>query len=256
MHTDMSPSRHLPWDACYNIRDVGGYPTADGGEIRWRALVRADSLCRLSPAGCAALVDYGVRTIIDLRSPSELLRLPHPFAPPHNMPDAPAYLTLPLLDEADHAGIAQLDASLSVQEMYIKTLERYPAQIAAIIRAAAQAEDGGILVHCYAGKDRTGIIIALLLAVAGTEREIIAMDYAVSDSYLQPLYVDLLESLAHDPPRQRQQATLLVSPAEGMHATLTHLDSAYGSPEAYLQAIGISQQELQQLRQRLRSAQG
>src|SRR5262245_14472863 len=63
MSTDVTLSRHLPWDACYNIRDVGGYTTADGGQIRWRALVRADNLCRLTPAGRAALVDYGVRTI-------------------------------------------------------------------------------------------------------------------------------------------------------------------------------------------------
>jgi protein-tyrosine phosphatase len=255
MHTDASPSRHLPWDACYNVRDVGGYATADGGQIRWRALVRADNLCRLSPAGRAALVDYGVRTIIDLRSPAELAYAPHPFAPPHSEPGAPTYLHLPLLDETDQEAIARLDSSRSVQEMYILMIEQYPSQIAAIIRGVAQAEDGGVLVHCFAGKDRTGVVVALLLAVAGAESATIAADYAASDSYLQPLYAEVLDSLAHDPPQQRQLASLLVSPAGGMHATLAHLDKAYGGPEAYLQAIGVSQQDLQQLRQRLRQSQ-
>jgi protein-tyrosine phosphatase len=255
MHTDAPLPRHLPWDACYNVRDVGGYITTDGGEIRWRALVRADNLCRLGPAGRAALIEYGVRTIIDLRSPSELTRAPHPFAPPHQEPGAPTYLPLSLLDEADQAGIARIDAAASVQEMYILMLEQFPSQIAAIIRAVAQAEDGGVLVHCFAGKDRTGVIVALLLAVAGAEPAVIVTDYAISDNYLQPLYDELLESLAHDPPRQSQLASLLSSPAEAMQATLAHLDATYGGPAAYLQAIGISQPDLHQVRRRLREAQ-
>jgi protein-tyrosine phosphatase len=254
MHTDAALSRHLAWDACYNIRDVGGYTTADGGHIRWRALVRADNLCRLSAAGRAALIEYGVRTIIDLRASSELARAPHPFAPPQSEPGAPTYRHISLLDEADQAGLARLEVAGSVQETYILMLEHYRSRVAAIIRAVARAEDGGVLVHCYAGKDRTGVIISLLLAVAGADPATIAADYAASDGYLQPLYAELLESLAHDPPRQRRQATLLVSPAEGMRATLAHLDAAYGSVEAYLQAAGLGHEDIERLRWRLRQA--
>lgn len=254
MYTDRVLSRHLPWDACYNIRDVGGYATADGGRIRWGALVRADNLCRLSPVGQAALIDHGVRTIIDLRSPSELARAPHPFASPQDEHGALVYQHLALLDEADQAGVDRIDAASSVGEMYTLMIEQYPARIATIIQAVARASEGGVLVHCFAGKDRTGIVIALLLAVAGAEPATIVADYAESDNYLQPLYAEVLDSLAHDPPRHRQLASLLASPPAAMQMALAHLDTNYGSPEGYLQAIGVDQQDLELLRQRLRQA--
>jgi protein-tyrosine phosphatase len=255
MHTDASPSRHLPWDGCYNIRDVGGYATTDGGQIRWGALVRADNLCRLSPAGSAALIDHGIRTIIDLRSASELAYAPHPFASAQGEPDTLVYQHLSLLDEADLDGVARIDNASSVGEMYTLMLDQYPAQIATIIRAVAYAREGGVLVHCFIGKDRTGVIVALLLAVAGAEPTMIVADYAESDNYLQPLYVEVLESLAHDLPRQRQLASLLASPPAAMQMALAHLDANYGGPLGYLQAIGVDQQEILLLRQRLRQTQ-
>jgi len=77
-------ARHCAWEACYNIRDLGGYPTRDGSQTRWRALVRADDLSRLTPIGRRALLAYRIRTIVDLRSPAEVAHAPHPFA--HNEP--------------------------------------------------------------------------------------------------------------------------------------------------------------------------
>lgn len=91
---DVEPVRRLAWDACYNVRDLGGYETTDGRRIRRGQFLRADDLCRLSAQGRAALVAYGVRTVVDLRSPSELARAPHPFAV--GAPDAPAYRVLSL----------------------------------------------------------------------------------------------------------------------------------------------------------------
>src|SRR5437868_13316841 len=88
--------RYLAWDACYNVRDVGGYPTGDGGRTPWGALVRADNLYRLTEEGQAALRDYGVRTIVDLRLAHELERHPSPFAA--NGEGGPRYLNLPIHD--------------------------------------------------------------------------------------------------------------------------------------------------------------
>src|SRR5436190_1302992 len=89
-------ARYLAWDACYNIRDVGGYPTESGGQIRWRTLVRADNLNRLTDDGQAALLDYGLRTIIDLRLAEELETYPNPWAAREGVEGAPRYLHLPL----------------------------------------------------------------------------------------------------------------------------------------------------------------
>ena len=117
--------RQLAWDACFNVRDIGGYTMQSGGCTRWGRFVRADNLRRLTPAGRAALVDYGVRTVIDLRAPFELQIDPSPFAPSGALPDAVKYLHLPILDPkgADQAAGAAIDAAPSVEVVYALLLE-------------------------------------------------------------------------------------------------------------------------------------
>src|SRR4051794_32746240 len=132
------PARHLPWPDCLNVRELGGYPIAGGGQVRWRALLRGDNLCRLTPEGGAALVEYGVRTIIDVRSPSELRLSPHPFREPGQSADWPTYLNLPLLDETDAPGMAALNSLESPLNEFL--LERYTAQIGAIVSGIAVAK--------------------------------------------------------------------------------------------------------------------
>src|SRR5687767_10529285 len=99
--SDEQQGRQLSWDGCYNVRDLGGYATIDGGVTRWRAFVRADSLYQLTPAGQAALLDYGVRTIVDLRRARELEHYPNPFAQPSEAANPPKYLHIPLGAGAD-----------------------------------------------------------------------------------------------------------------------------------------------------------
>src|SRR3954451_3676825 len=145
-------ARRLAWDGCLNVRDVGGYATTDGKATRWRAVLRADNLCQLTPAGCADLRAYGVQTIIDLRSPTELARTPHPFAPQATADASPAYLNLPMLDEQDLEGNAALDAAPTMFELYRAILERYPAQLLTVLAAVADAPPRSVLLHCHAGK--------------------------------------------------------------------------------------------------------
>jgi protein tyrosine/serine phosphatase len=75
-------TRRLAWDGCLNARDLGGYPTGDGGRTRWGAVVRSDSVAALTEAGRQALLDYGVRSMVDLRLPQEVAAHPNPFAEP------------------------------------------------------------------------------------------------------------------------------------------------------------------------------
>jgi len=110
-------SRRLTWDACYNAREVGGYPTADGGTLAWRRLVRTDNLSRLTPFGQAALVEYGVRTIIDLRDPSELAMEPHAFLTPSTLATAPAYYNLPLIRFDDQGWQATTQTLVSAPDL-------------------------------------------------------------------------------------------------------------------------------------------
>ncbi len=250
--TAQDMERRLQWDACYNVRDLGGYATGDSRRTRWRAVLRGDNLCRLTSAGRAALLDAGVRTIVDLRSPSEVATFPHPFGNPsaRDIPLPVTYLNLPLLDEADDAGAVALRVAETVRAQYVLMLDRYPARMAAVLQAIVAAPEGAVLVHCHAGKDRTGLVAALLLELVGVPRPTIAEDYALSDSYLQPLYAQLLTEARDDAARERLQR-LLVSSRETMLDVLSYLDDLYGGTAAYLQAAGVTTGQLVQLRERL-----
>ena len=239
--------RYLAWDACYNVREVGGYPVADGKQIRWRTLVRADNVYRLTEAGQAALRDYGVRTVIDLRLARELEKHPSPFAA--NGHAGPRYLNLPIHDPATNEA---MDAADSMQGEYIAILELNKGLIAEIIKAvAANLGDGGVLVHCHGGKDRTGIIVAMLLTLAGVPREVIVEDYALSEVMLEPVHLEWVEekSKAQGGPVERPR--WMYSRPETMDGVLGYLDREYGGVEGYLEAAGVTRAEMVRVRERL-----
>jgi protein-tyrosine phosphatase len=243
--------RHLAWEACYNVRELGGYPTADGGETQWGAYLRADSLCRLTPNGEKALVEYGVRTIIDLRNASELAREPHPFAQENGHTDPPVYLHLPLENREDEEGVKALDAALSVEAVYVVILERFKKHMASIISAIGEAQEGAVLFHCFGGKDRTGLVAAMLLALAGVPDEVIAEDYAITDRYLQPFYDEAYREVGEDPAERKKLARMFTSPPEAMRTVLSYLDSEYGGVEGYLLASGVTPQAIERIRRRI-----
>ena len=244
--------RYLAWDSCYNIRDIGGYPTQNDSRTRWRALVRADNLYRLTPQGQAALRDYGVRTVIDLRFARELAREANPFAAQQGAEGMPRYLHLPVMDPDDAETNAALDAAESMQAEYIIMLEKNKGRIGAVIKAvAAGLEEGGVLVHCHGGKDRTGIIIALLLSLAGVPRETIVEDYALSETMLEPPHSAWLEKQAQAQGQPIERPRWMYSRPETMQGALDYLDRKYGSVEGYLKAAGVTQADMAQIRNHL-----
>jgi hypothetical protein len=249
-----TPARRLGWDACYNVRDMGGYPTADGRQTRWRAIVRADNLCRLTPAGCAALVAYGVRTIIDLRNPAELLEAPHPFAGPATAEDWPAYLHRPFEDATDATAAALMTAATSAPALYGVMLDRFAGRVAGIVAAIAAAPPGGVLIHCHAGKDRTGLVSALLLALAGVPEAVIAEDYALSDVFLRPFFDEWWNGIADPDERAEEVARWRQrwgTPVQNMRQVLTDLTARHGGAAGYLRAAGVDETTLARLRARL-----
>jgi protein tyrosine/serine phosphatase len=248
-------ARCLQWNACYNARDVGGYETRDGWRTRWRTFLRADNLCRLTRHGAEAVVGDGVQTVIDLRSPFELAIDRCPFAPPSAVTSAPTYRNLPVLNQDDPSLSEALNAAASVPAMYAILLERCRPQMAAILCAIGNAAEGGVLVYCHAGKDRTGLVVALVLALAGVPDATIATDYALSDTYLRPLYDYQLRSAPDDVQRQRLEqqirSPLNVARPETMLETLAHLDALYGGVDAYLCGAGVAKSDLDRVRTRL-----
>ena len=174
----MRHDRVLPWDGCCNVRDLGGIETRDGGRTEFRGIVRAENVEHLTATGWAALAAYGVRTVIDLRNDDEL------GADNAPRPDSVTTVRLPIDDAADtqmwdffesegYGGLGPL--------YYPEFMRRKPERCAAAVSAIAQAGPGVVLVHCAAGRDRTGLVSMLALALADVPAERIADDHAMSD---------------------------------------------------------------------------
>jgi protein-tyrosine phosphatase len=237
-------SRALAWDACLNARDLGGLTTTSGRRVRRGALARSDQLCRLSDRGRTAFLEHGIRTVIDLRTPKEIERDPDPPWQEHGID----YLLISQQDEQlwkDLDGVARTRA-----ERDCAVIDRRAPQIVAMVRAVANAAPGGVLIHCLAGKDRTGIAVAVLLSLVGVDDEQIAADYALSEAAL----ADELATALAAAPDEEARAKIMGSydaRAETMLTTLAHLRERHGGAEAYLVRAGLSSPDIRRIRERL-----
>jgi protein-tyrosine phosphatase len=234
----MDHARHLRWDGCLNVRDLGGIPTADGKTTRFGAVIRSDTPDELTAAGWAELSAHGVRTIVDLRHASECsARSPDDFVCVH----------VPVIEFGDD-GFWNAWRWLDVRDtvgFYSAILDRWPERFAQAVSAVARAEPGGVVVHCMVGRDRTGLVSAFLLTLAGAPREQILADYALSAACLQPRYDAWMAAADTDDARQRLRRENVSDPAF-LDAVLDRIDV-----EAYLLAGGATTDDFDAIRRRL-----
>jgi protein-tyrosine phosphatase len=243
--------RDLQWEGCLIVRDLGGHRTADGGETRFGALVRADSIRRLTPAGWEALVAYGVRRVADLRFHSELAA-----DPPTELPvDVVHVPVLPGLDEPqwqeiDTIGDAADDGDAAARAVYLEWLERFRRRFA---RAVTEASRGPeiVLVDCLGGKDRTGLVVALLLRLAGASPAAIAADDALSADNPR-LRIDPWIAQAPDELERARRRRTAYPPARAMEEVVIEFDRRYGSARDYLLAGGVDEAGVERARALLR----
>lgn len=174
--------RNLDWEGIYNARDLGGFPTVEGGITRRGAVVRSDSPDQLTSSGWSALQSHGVRTVVDLRGREERERRGY------DLPEGIAGVQVALEEDLDEDPEFRHWATtgLLATPLYYQTfLERWPERCAAVVAAVAEADDGGVLVHCQMGRDRTGIAAILLLGLVGVSAEEVAADHVLSQSRLR-----------------------------------------------------------------------
>jgi protein tyrosine/serine phosphatase len=226
----MSP---LEWPDCRNVRDLGGLPTSGPGVTRYGELIRSDNLDRLTQTGIAAVHAAGVGRIVDVRSSWENENFPSAFANttllrnrPISDPDAP--------DLSDH----------SLAEQFIWVLDHGRHLVASAIAEIADAPPGAVVVHCHAGKDRAGLIIALVLDLVGVSRVAIAADYAILGDGSADVRIVVGTTDSGKPELEApQEATIL--------RTLDHVDETYGSVAHYLTDGGLTPGQQNAIRGRL-----
>lgn len=241
----MPPSsrRHLPIPGTFNIRDLGGYATGPG-ETRWRRVLRADGLHHLDAAGMAMLTAEGVTTVIDLRHDHELESRPNPF----HAHEAVAYHNVSLFDRLAPGDMSASDVLL---DLYLQALATRQDAVREVLTLIATAPEGVVLFHCTAGKDRTGLIAALLLALAGVATATVLDDYALTKPMIAPMIDRLVAEAEERGADIAALRPLLACEAPTMAATLAHLHETHGSVEAYLKAIGLADSLIARLKARL-----
>jgi protein-tyrosine phosphatase len=257
-------------DGAANARDLGGLPTADGRFTRPDRLIRSDNLQGLTPADVRELVDrHGVRAVADLRTEVEIaLEGPGPMT---HEPQV-AVRNFSLFPEAgQNTDVAALDddatpvlpwqgrrtdlgeseaANRGASGVYLRYLDDRADSVVATLRLIA-GTDGATIVHCAAGKDRTGVVIALALAEVGVAREAIVDDYALSAERIEAIFDRLRASRTYVEDLANQSIDKHRPRAASMERLLDALDESYGGGPAWLRAHGWTDDDAAALRKHL-----
>ena len=242
----MGFKRQLNWNNCQNTRHLGGLKTSNDRVISSQALVRSDNLTRLTLEGQQAVINDDVTTVIDLRFVQELKKDPNPFAARDDM----NYLHLPMMSTAQTDAMNVVRAATTTQEAYKATLEGFGGNIAAILTGIAESPVGRVVLHCSAGKDRTGLSVALALSAIGVSKHDIARDYALTDVFLQASYDQELAQITNLEEREKTAEDLRTKP-EYILDTFEFIEQTYGNTRAYLESCGVQSRTLEKLKNRL-----
>ncbi|HEV7653270.1 MAG TPA: tyrosine-protein phosphatase [Mycobacteriales bacterium] len=257
----------LPLDGTANARDLGGLPTSSGPDIAPHRLLRSDNLQGLTPGDVRLLVgEIGLRTVVDLRTTVEVeLEGPGPmtrepsvsirhltlFPEVGDRTDVDADALLPWQEEGeDDRRESALPAGNRAIAFYLAYLRDRPDNIVAALRAIATS-DGATLVHCAAGKDRTGVVVALALSAAGVPRERIVADYTATADRIEPLLARLRASETYREDLDSRPDEAHLPRASTMADFLAYLDSEYGGALAWLASAGFGDEDVARLRARL-----
>jgi protein tyrosine/serine phosphatase len=230
--------RTIPFAHIYNFRDLGGYRAADGRTVAWRRLFRADDLSRLTPADADVFAALGIRTVIDLRRPAEVAELGR--VPEFTGIDyRHAHLPFQPWEFVEHTSPAERVAYLVAR--YRNMATDGGSGIGTALRVIAEADAAPLVVHCFAGMDRTGIVAALTLTLLGVDDETVAADYARSEAIVPVLFA------AHNFTPSPAGNT----PAAAMLGFLADLRAEHGSIEAYVKSIGVTGDHIAAMRAHL-----
>jgi hypothetical protein len=235
--------RLIALEGAFNFRDLGGYPTVDGRQTRWRRLFRSDTLSELSAEDLALLADLGVATVIDLRTPAEVERDGRVAADVH-------YVNHSLLrqESGESVGAPEHD---DMGERYLWYLEHNPEAVVVSLELLAREERYPAVFHCTAGKDRTGVLAALVLSLLGVPPSVVVADYVITAERLPLIMARLAEHPVYGPRVGQLPASRYGVVAESMEGFLSGLDARYGGAVGWAASVGLGDDFLDGLAARL-----
>jgi protein-tyrosine phosphatase len=248
--TDVLPGWHVDVDGCTNFRDAGGWPTVDGGRMRTGRLYRSDDPVRLTPEGRRTVEALGLALAVDLRQHEQWARGPG-FLP------AERTVHVPLVDRViDPDDPPVLERPSDLADLYEEMLERSRRPLGrALDHVAGAVGAGPVLVHCAYGKDRAGLVTALVQAAIGLAPDTIVADYVRSHDPAQRRRRWMLaEPLPDDPPIAKAPAYLFAAPGEAMSDLLGRVGRRHGSLDAWVAAFPIDGATIPRLREALLDA--
>lgn len=244
--TSTDAPRTLPLEGAFNFRDLGGYPAADGRRIRWRTLFRSDGLGALTAGDVDHLREIGLRTVVDLRTSHEIEergRYPldaHPVRFHH----------LSVIDTTwDRDAVARMEFTTTefLHWAYTDMLRNGGERFAAAFSLLAEHEALPAVFHCAAGKDRTGLLAALVLGALDIDREAIVADYALTEVAMQRI----IERMREDPERAAQMdatpSSFYAADAAAMRRVLDDIDTDHGSVRAFVRHLGVGDGTVERL---------
>lgn len=239
--------RNLGFSRTYNFRDVGGYTGLDGRTVRWRRLFRSDALHRLGEDDAEEFAALGIRTVIDLRRPFEIEKYGR-VADRYGLDYRNLVLKHVDWEEVEHPDDVVHERWLA--DRYLNFAEDGRDALLGSLRVIADPSQAPVVVHCMAGKDRTGTVCALALSLLGVSDEDIATDYALTTSAMERLTAYLLEK---HPEAVRGNEHMYDSPVGAMQLFLDDLRALHGSVEGFVKEIGLSDDEIAGMRAHLLS---
>ena len=262
MTAELDPRRHLKLEGTYNTRDVGGYATSDGRQTRWGQFLRSDSLHQLSAKDQQDLLDYGVRSIIDLRRSVQIQDKLNVFfgsdkVTYYHQNMVGDMMPREWISSKPGNGYPEWDdlpQGLEYVERkrwgYSVVLDKRASAVCDTLRTLAAPDTLPALIHCAGGADRTGLIAALVLGIARVPAETIAQDYALTARFHLPRYLEAHPEI--DPTNYTwQDHQRDTCNPDVMLAVLRDLDERHGGVEGYAQHCGVSQAEIDSLRDAL-----
>ncbi len=239
--------RHYPFEGCFNFRDIGGYKNQDGRKVKKGLYFRTGRQDRMSKEDLAQLSDLKISTQIDLRKPDEVLD--QGKGPLEAM--GANYINIAVIPEGGSDQLSKLVGDTGISgKRYLGYLEFGPTSWLRLFGILANEDNLPVVLHCTAGKDRTGVSTAFLLSVLGVSRDVIEADYLLTNLDTER-QADFIESTVGYPEGYDRESMILAAgvPQEAMKDFLDGVESKWGSVVEYLEKIGVTKEQMDMVRE-------